>query len=59
VDVKLDDCGVPNFIEVNPLAGLNPKHSDLPILSRLAGIDYQKLIKMILDSARKRMDTGE
>jgi D-alanine-D-alanine ligase len=55
VDLKLDDAGVPNFIEVNPLAGLNPEHSDLPILSRLAGINYQKLIEMILDSAQKRI----
>lgn len=55
VDLKLDDAGVPNFIEVNPLAGLNPKHSDLPILSGLAGIDYHRLIGMILDSALKRV----
>jgi D-alanine-D-alanine ligase len=56
VDLKLDDSGVPNFIEINPLAGLNPQHSDLPILSRLAGVDYPKLLKMILDSAQKRID---
>lgn len=55
VDLKLDEAGVPNFIEVNPLAGLNPKHSDLPILSGLAGIDYHQLIEMILDSAVKRV----
>lgn len=55
VDLKLDEAGVPNFIEVNPLAGLNPKHSDLPILSGLAGIDYHQLIGMILDSALKRI----
>jgi D-alanine-D-alanine ligase len=55
VDLKLDDAGVPNFIEVNPLAGLNAKHSDLSILSRLAGINYQKLLEMILDAAQKRI----
>lgn len=55
VDLKLDEAGVPNFIEVNPLAGLNPKHSDLPILSGLAGIDYHQLVEMILDSALKRI----
>lgn len=55
VDLKLDEAGVPNFIEVNPLAGLNPKRSDLPILCRLAGIDYLRLIGMILDAALKRI----
>jgi D-alanine-D-alanine ligase len=55
VDLKLDEAGVSNFIEVNPLAGLNPNHSDLPILSGLAGIDYHQLIGMILDSALKRI----
>ncbi len=54
VDLKLDNAGVPNFIEVNPLAGLNPNNSDLPILSGLAGISYQKLIGMILDTTLKR-----
>lgn len=58
VDLKLDDNGAPNFIEVNPLAGLNPKNSDLPILSGLAGISYQQLIKMILDTTLKRIDAG-
>ena len=47
--------GVPHFIEVNPLAGLHPVHSDLPILSYLAGITYQELIEMILDSAEGRL----
>lgn len=59
VDLKLDAEGIPNFIEVNPLAGLNPKNSDLPILSGLAGISYQKLIGMILESALKRVDAGK
>jgi D-alanine-D-alanine ligase len=55
VDIRLDDKGVPNFLEVNPLAGLHPLHSDLPILSTLNGIAYRDLIKMIMDSAVKRV----
>jgi D-alanine-D-alanine ligase len=55
VDIRLDDKGVPNFIEVNPLAGLHPVHSDLPMLSRMNGISYQELIGMILDSAIERI----
>ncbi|MCF8368304.1 MAG: hypothetical protein K9G76_04620 [Bacteroidales bacterium] len=54
VDVKIDRNGKMSFIEVNPLAGLNPISSDLPILCRLNGISYQELMNKILDSAIKR-----
>jgi D-alanine-D-alanine ligase len=54
VDVRLDAAGVPNFIEVNPLAGLNPTHSDLPILCRLAGMSFQQLVREIMRSAMAR-----
>jgi len=55
VDLRSDASGVPNFIEVNPLAGLNPAHSDLPILARLKGIPYNDLIRGIMESAEKRI----
>lgn len=51
VDFRLDTNGNPNFIEVNPLAGLNPTWSDLPILARLSGMSYQQLIADIMNSA--------
>ena len=54
IDFRLDSQGRPNFIEVNPLAGLNPTYSDLPILARLKGIDYKEIITDIMDSAIKR-----
>ena len=54
VDVKADRNGRMCFMEVNPLAGLHPVHSDLPILSKMIGIDYQSLIEMIMNSAIKR-----
>jgi D-alanine-D-alanine ligase len=54
VDIRCDAAGLPNFIEVNPLAGLNPIHSDLPILCRLNGISYQDLIGRILAAATGR-----
>jgi D-alanine-D-alanine ligase len=54
VDVKADRNGRICFMEVNPLAGLHPVHSDLPILSRLTGINYQSLMEMIMKSAIKR-----
>ncbi len=55
VDVKADRTGKICFIEANPLAGLNPIHSDLPILSRMYGIEYQTLMEMIIDAALKRI----
>jgi D-alanine-D-alanine ligase len=54
VDVKADRNGRICFMEVNPLAGLHPVHSDLPILSRMTNMDYQTLIEMIMKSALKR-----
>jgi len=56
VDIRLNEHGVPSFIEVNPLAGLNLIHSDLPILSRFQGINFTQLIKMIMDSAIERIN---
>jgi len=55
VDVRMDESGRPNFIEVNPLAGLNPVHSDLPILCRLNGISFEDLIERILKHTLKRI----
>lgn len=55
VDVRMDAEGKPNFIEVNPLAGLNPVHSDLPILCRLNSISFQDLIERILKNTLKRI----
>ncbi len=55
VDVKMDRDGVVNFIEVNPLAGLNPTHSDLPIICRLQGIPFTELIARIMASVVRRL----
>ena len=55
VDLRIDADGIPNFMEVNPLAGLHPHHSDLPILSSMNGISYETLLKGIMDSAVKRI----
>jgi D-alanine-D-alanine ligase len=55
VDVRLDENGHPQLIEVNPLAGLSPGHSDLPIMADLLGMAYERLIGNILDSASERL----
>jgi D-alanine-D-alanine ligase len=54
MDIRCDAQGVPNFIEVNPLAGLNLHYSDLPIVARLSGIGFNELIGRIMESALKR-----
>jgi D-alanine-D-alanine ligase len=55
VDLRSDGAGQPQFLEVNPLAGLHPVRSDLVILARLAGYDYAWLIGGILDVACARL----
>jgi D-alanine-D-alanine ligase len=54
VDIRVDKSGVPNFIEINPLAGLDKVHSDLPILAYKHGYDFERIIGEIMLSARKR-----
>jgi D-alanine-D-alanine ligase len=56
VDVRLDAAGRPQMLEVNPLAGLNPGYSDLPIMAERSGLSYQALIGEIVRSAVARLD---
>jgi D-alanine-D-alanine ligase len=55
VDLRCDAVGRPLFMEVNPLAGLHPRHSDLPIICSFLGISYRTLIDRILSSAIGRI----
>lgn len=55
VDFRMDANGNPSFLEINPLAGLNPSYSDLCILARLKGISYFHLIESIVHSALSRV----
>jgi D-alanine-D-alanine ligase len=55
VDLKADKQGRICFLEANPLAGLNPVDSDLPILCALANIEYRELIARIMRSATERI----
>lgn len=56
VDVRLDAEGRAQMLEVNPLAGLNPDTSDLPIMAERSGMSYQALIGEIVRSAAARAD---
>jgi D-alanine-D-alanine ligase len=53
VDFRVRD-GVPYFLELNPLPGLNPESSDLVILAEIVGWTYGQLIESILDAAIAR-----
>ena len=55
IDIRCDGAGRPNFIEVNPLAGLRPEYSDLPIVCQFFGTSYVQLVQMILASALDRV----
>jgi len=55
VDLRQDAAGAVRFLEVNPLAGLHPEHSDLPILCQRLGVPYQQLIAWIVESAAERI----
>ena len=55
VDLRADNQENLHVLEINPLAGLHPRDSDLPILCSLAGISYCELIRMIMESAKEKI----
>ena len=55
VDIRLDPDGNPAFMELNPLPGLHPSHSDLPMIATQVGMSYTDLIGSIIESATRRM----
>ena len=57
VDLRQNEEGQVHFMEVNPLAGLHPRHSDLPILCSKRGIAYGSLIGAVIESALERSGT--
>ena len=55
VDIRLDARGRPAFIEINPLPGLHPTHSDLPMIATQEGMAYEELIRRIVAIAPSRV----
>jgi D-alanine-D-alanine ligase len=53
-DLRCDEEGRPQLMEINPLAGLHPTHSDLPMLWTATGGEFVELIRRIIDSASLR-----
>jgi D-alanine-D-alanine ligase len=57
IDVRLDENGVPNIIELNPLPGILPNpddHSAFPMAARNAGLGYESMLNEVLNLAIKR-----
>lgn len=59
VDFRMDEQGKIYFLECNPLPGLTPGWSDLVLISRAAGIEYNALISEILSGAIRRYKERE
>jgi D-alanine-D-alanine ligase len=58
VDLRCDAAGEPCFLEVNPLPGLHPTYSDLPILAERMGTPYAELIGQVVEAAARRWGIG-
>lgn len=54
VDIRNDENAHPQFVEVNPLAGLNPERSDLVFIARFKGLSYTDLMARIMDAFLRR-----
>lgn len=55
IDLRMDETGKLNFIEINPLPGLNHITSDLPILCYHNHLTFDFLIEKIINSALLRI----
>lgn len=53
-DIRLNKDNVPYVLEINPLPGLDPIESNLPMMARAAGMKYDDLVAAILLSASER-----
>jgi D-alanine-D-alanine ligase len=58
VDLRCDRHGVINFMEVNPLPGLDPITGDLVVLCGLHDIPYRTLLQAIVEAACERLATS-
>lgn len=57
IDLRLDENGEPNVLEINPLPGILPNPEDnscLPKAARAAGYSYDQLINRVVFEACKR-----
>jgi len=58
IDIRLDESGEPNVLELNPLPGILPNpdaNSCFPKAARTAGLSYADLINRVLEIACQRV----
>lgn len=55
VDMRMDEQGRIYVLEVNPLPGLTPEYSDLVLISKAAGLDYDQLMGEIMIGGLRRL----
>lgn len=58
VDIRMNAKGEPCFLEINPLAGLNPSYSDLCILCKKLNFSYEDLVNHIVKEAALRNENS-
>lgn len=57
IDLRMDNQGVPYFLEVNALPGLQPEYSEFPRMAAAAGYMYDELIEKLMFIALDRYKT--
>jgi D-alanine-D-alanine ligase len=55
VDLRMDADGRIYVLEVNPLPGLTPDYSDLVLIAKACGMEYDQLIDEIMTGGLRRM----
>jgi D-alanine-D-alanine ligase len=55
VDLRMDAEGRIYVLEVNPLPGLTPDYSDLVLISKAMGMEYDQLISEIMTGGLRRL----
>ncbi|HTR55150.1 MAG TPA: ATP-grasp domain-containing protein [Kofleriaceae bacterium] len=55
VDMRMDADGRIYVLEVNPLPGLTPDYSDLVLIAKACGMEYDQLIAEIMTGGLRRM----
>ncbi|HPR16829.1 MAG TPA: ATP-grasp domain-containing protein [Candidatus Cloacimonadota bacterium] len=54
VDIRTNVFGEPEFMEINPIPGMHPQHSDLPMIATQEGVSYRELLFRIMTSVLGR-----
>ncbi|MEQ1500613.1 MAG: D-alanine--D-alanine ligase [Myxococcota bacterium] len=54
VDLRADEHGRLMVLEANPLPGMHPSHSDLPMACAAVGVSYLELVRTVIDATLRR-----